>query len=142
MICGVFMSRKKTLTEADRRQKQQASRTHGLYAVRDRGEAAMTNPQRSRLQEIKEQLESAEGIRQMMQERTANAILLVELATSYVADEHKAGIPLDEIKVLKALPAFMNTAHRQIRDLLDVMPADVVESAELARIKEVLDAAE
>ena len=130
------------LTDKAHKQRQEASKKHGVYSVRDRGQEAMTTPQRSRLQEIKEQLETRQGVKDMMQERTSHAVLLVELASAYVAGLHRAGVPLDEIPLLKALPAFMNTAHRQIRDLLDVMPAEMGENAELARIREVLDAAE
>jgi hypothetical protein len=116
--------KKDVMSEAELEQRHQASRKHGAYSFKDNGVRVLDHQGRSRLQEIKEQLETRQGVVDMMQERTANAVMLVELVTSYVAKEHKAGIPLDEIPVFRSLPAFMNSAHRQIKDLLDAMPND------------------
>jgi len=100
----------------------QAALKHGIYRFRDNGSKALDQPDRSRLQEIESQLQSREGVKSMLQERAANSVLLVELATSYIAEQHRAGIPLDEIAVFRALPGFMNSCHRQVKDLLDVIP--------------------
>ena len=38
---------------------------------------------------------------------------------SYVSTEHKAGVPLDDIPLLRALPAFWNSAGRALKVYLD-----------------------
>jgi hypothetical protein len=124
MICGVFMSRKKTLTEADRRQKQQASRTHGVFAVRDRGQEAMTSAQRSRYAELQEQFLTRGGVVDAMRDQAVNSLLLAEIAQSYIVGEHKAGVPLDEIPLLRSIPAFWNSAGRALKSYLDNLPDD------------------
>ena len=129
------------LTEKELKQRQDAAKKHGIYSYRDRGSQALDPQGRSRLQEISEQMRSRQGVEAMLQERASHAVMLVELATAYVAEQHEAGTPLDQIAVFKSLPAFMNSAHRQIRALLDVMPAEIGESAELQRIRKVIDAA-
>ena len=109
-------------TEAEIEQRQQAARKHGAYAFRERGESALNPPQRSRLQELKDQVREREGVLDLLQERAASAVMMVELITSYVAEEHEAGKPLSRIKTLRCLPAFMNTAQRALKDLIGLMP--------------------
>jgi len=111
-------------TEAELEQRQQAAKTHGAYAFERRGEVALNQTGRSRLQELKDQVKDREGVLVLMQERAANAVMMVELITSYIAKEHKEGKPLSRIKTLGSLPAFMNTAQRALKDLLTVLPDD------------------
>ena len=111
-------------TEAEIEQRQIASKTHGAYAFERRGEVALNKPGRSRLQELKDQVQNREGVLALMQERAANAVMMVELITSYVAKEHKEGKQLSRIGALGRLPAFMNTAQRALKDLLAVLPDD------------------
>ena len=111
-------------TEAEIEQRQIASKTHGAYAFERRGEAALNQTGRSRLQELKDQVQDRQGVLGLMQDRAANAVMMVELLTSYIAKEHKAGKPLSRIGALGRLPAFMNTAQRALKDLLVVLPDD------------------
>lgn len=112
------------MSQKELQQRQQAARSHGAYAFRDRGDQALDQPQRSRLEELKEQVQERDGVLQLLQERAANAVMVVEVITSHVAREVKLGVPLSDIPILRALPAFMNTAQRALRDLLTVMPDD------------------
>jgi hypothetical protein len=115
---------KEAMSEAEIDQRQQAARSHGAYAFRDRGDQALEQPQRSRLEELKAQVQEREGVLELMQDRAANAVMIVEVITSHIAKEVKLGIPLSNIPILRALPAFMNTAQRALRDLLSVIPDD------------------
>jgi hypothetical protein len=115
---------KDVMSDAEMEQRQQAARSHGAYAFRDRGEQALEQPQRSRLEELKEQVQERDGVLQLLQERAANAVMVVEVITSHVAREVKLGVQLSDIPVLRALPAFMNTAQRALKDLIDLMPED------------------
>lgn len=110
------------MSEAEIKQRQQATRKHGAYAFQARGEAALDQPQRSRLQELKEQVKDRDGVLELMQERAANSVMVTELVMSHVAREVKQGKALAQIKILRALPAFMNTAQRALKDLIREMP--------------------
>jgi hypothetical protein len=105
-------------------QREQAARKHGAYAYQARGEAALEPTGRTRLVELREQVQSREGVIDIMRQKAADSVLLFELVQSFVAGEVKAGTQLDEIKALKSLPAFMNTMQRALASLLDVMPDD------------------
>jgi hypothetical protein len=97
---------------------------HGAFSFRARGEKALEPAERSRLQELKETVHTRDGALSLMQERAANAIMLVEILTAYAAKEHAAGTPIENIKVLGYLPAYMNTCQRMLKDLLQHMPKD------------------
>ena len=117
-------SKTEGLTDSEIDQRQQAAKSHGAYAFERRGEIALNQTGRSRLQELKDQVQDRQGVLALMQERAANSVMMVELITSYIAKEHKSGKPLSHIKPLGSLPAFMNTAQRALKDLLSVMPDD------------------
>jgi hypothetical protein len=109
-------------TEEEIKQRQEAARTHGAYAFERRGEEALTQPARSRLEELKEQTQTRDGVLEVMKERAANAVMMVELLTSYLAKEVKSGKPLTQISGFASLPAFMNTAQRALKDLATLLP--------------------
>ena len=115
-------SKTEGLTDSEIDQRQQAAKSHGAYAFERRGEIALNQTGRSRLQELKDQVQDRQGVLALMQERAANAVMMVELITSYIAKEHKTGKPLSHIKPLGSLPAFMNTAQRALKDLITYMP--------------------
>ena len=110
------------MSKEEHKQRQQAARKHGAYAFQARGEAALDKPQRSRLQELKDQVQNRDGVLELMQERAANSVMVTELVMSHVAREVKQGKPLAQITILRALPAFMNTAQRALKDLIHEMP--------------------
>jgi hypothetical protein len=109
-------------SEEEIRQRQQAARKHGVYAFRDNGEDALEPTGRTRLAELREQVQSREGVVDLMQQKAADSVLLFELLQSHVAKEAKAGVPLDEIKALKSLPAFLNSMQRALTSLIALMP--------------------
>ena len=118
---------REVMSEAELKQRSEAAMkntTHGAYAFRDRGEAALEASGRTRLSELREIVKEREGLIQIMAEKTADSILLFEIVQSYVAGEVKAGKPLSEIPVLKSLPAFMNSMQRALSALISLMPRD------------------
>jgi hypothetical protein len=129
-----------TLTEAELEQRRNAARKHGVYAVREKGEAALDEQGRSYLAELREHVQDREGVLGLLQERAATAVLLADLLTSYVIEEHKAGVPLEEIKSFNVLPAFQNSAQRALKSLYEAMPKGAPDGSEMAKIKAVVDA--
>jgi hypothetical protein len=121
-------------------QRQQAALKHGAYAFRDRGEQALEPGGRTRLAELREQVQDRQGVIELAQEKCADSVLLFEIVQSYVAGEVKKGTPLVDIPALKVLPAFMNSMQRALATLLATMPKDSAPaSAELERIQKVID---
>jgi hypothetical protein len=127
-------------SEKEIEQRQKAARKHGAYAFLGRGEAALEPVQRSRLQELREQVQTKDGIVEILQDRAANAVMMVEVVTSYIASQIEAGKTLEKIDVLGKLPAFMNSAQRSLKDLIEHLPEqNETYSAELDHIKQVID---
>jgi len=127
-----------TLTDKELQQRQQAARTHGAHALAARGEEALDETGRSALAELREKVQTREGVLELMQERTAIACLIADVVTSYVSKEQQAGVPLTEIPIAKTLPAFYNTAGRLLKDLLAELPKGPQNLPELERIKKVV----
>jgi hypothetical protein len=127
---------KQNMTDEKIEQRRQAPLKHGTYAIRDRGEAGMTNEQRGLYVELQEQLSTPAGVRQAMIEQAAQSLVLYRAATSYVSQQNKKGVPLDQIALLRAIPAFQNSAARQLAQLLAALPDD----ADVLNIQSVLEA--
>lgn len=121
------------MTEDAIRERQEASKVHGAYSYEKRGEAALDKPKRGRLGELKEQVQDRPGILDLIQENAIKAVMMVEIVTSYIANQKMAGVPLEEIGVLRTLPAFMNSAQRALRDLIQLMPdnKDAIDAASI-----------
>ena len=113
------------MTKAALRQRQNASKTHGTYAVRDRGQEAMTPTQRSRFAEIQEQLSDRAGAIEALKEQATHTFMLAQVAQSYCVEQYQAGKPLDRIPLLRNLPAFWNSAGRALKNYLDTLPKDI-----------------
>lgn len=126
-------------TDKDLKQKQQAARTHGVYAFRDRGEAALTEAGKSYLQELREKVTNRDGVLELLRENAVKSFMMAEILTSYVKEETDAGIPLEEIHSIRSLPAFYNTAQRALRDLLQNMPAEPRDNIEMDHIQRIID---
>lgn len=105
-----------------RRQAGRNSKRHGADAFRMRGESALEPSGRTRLAELREQVQHRAGALALFQEKAADSVLLFELVQSYVADEVRAGKPLGEIPALTRLPAFMNSMQRALNILIGLMP--------------------
>ena len=111
-------------TDAEIEQRQEAAKTHGVFAFRDRGPSALEPTQRGKYAELQEQLSTRPGTIEALREQAAQTMLLAQIAQSYVVTEYKAGRSLDSIALLRALPAFWNSANRCLKTYLDVLPND------------------
>jgi urease gamma subunit len=76
------------------------------------------------MQELREQVRDRSGVLDLIQENAAKAVMMVELVTSFVANQKMSGVPLDEIPALRILPSFMNSAQRALKDLISLMPSN------------------
>ena len=110
------------MSQIELQQRRKASRTHGIYALRDRGEEAMTPSQRGAYAELQAQLSTRAGTIEALRDAAANTIMLAQVAQSYCVKQHQAGVPLGDIPLLRALPAFWNSAGRAIKSYLDTLP--------------------
>lgn len=131
-----------SLTDQELEQRKQAARTHGAFAIMAHGEAALTEEQKPLLVELREKVQDREGVLELSRDLAAKSVLIAEILTSYIIEEAKAGVPLEEIAALNKLPAFYNSAQRALKNLLDETPKGKPgNSAELTRIKDIVDAA-
>lgn len=127
------------LSDEQLEQRQQAARTHGAHSFEARGVEALTNEQRPIYTEIREQVQTRDGVLELLKEQTVKAVMMVELLTAYAVESQRAGVPLDDIKTFNRLPAFFNSAHRALKILLDEQTAGKGSSAEMDKIKQVID---
>jgi hypothetical protein len=113
---------------------------HGAYSFRAHGESALSESGRSRLAELREQVQDRTGLLALMEEKAADAVLLFEIVQSYVAGQVKQGVPLGEIPALNRLPAFANSMQRALANLWAIMPNDnAMANEELIKIQKVID---
>jgi hypothetical protein len=116
------------------------ARKHGAYAFRDSGEKALEPEKRSRLMELREQVQDRSTLLDLMQQKAADGVLMFELMQSYVAGEIKRGALLPDIPVLNKLPAFYNSMNRALSTLLANMPENSSPyDAELDHIQQVIN---
>lgn len=97
---------------------------HGAYSFRDNGETALELAGRSRFIELQETVSEKSGAIGILKEHVARCVLMTELVISYVADKRTQNVELDKIAVFKALPAFLNTSTRALKDLIALLPND------------------
>jgi hypothetical protein len=105
-------------------QRQEAAKSHGVYASERRGPAALSIEQRGKYAELHDQLSTRQGAIDALREQATQAMLLALIAQSYVVTQHEAGKSLDDIVLLRSLPAFWNSANRALKTYLDVIPKD------------------
>lgn len=119
----------------------QAGRKHSVYALRDRGEAAMTPDQVQTLRAIEQQLTTPEGIQEALLQRVAMATAIMGTLEAYIGSQVEAGVPLDSITILRSWPSFQNSCVRALMHLRSMMPKQQADSyAEaLERINRVID---
>jgi len=118
---------KEVMSEAELEQRSDAgqrSRIHGTYAIRDRGQEAMTPVQRSKYAELQEQLLTRQGTEDAMRDAAVNTLMLAGVAQSFCIEQHQKGIPLDRIELLSKLPMFWNSANRALKTYLDTLPKE------------------
>jgi hypothetical protein len=125
---------------AQRVKAAQANAKHGAYAFQARGDDALTPTGRSRHSELRELVQSREGIIELLQQRAADAVMVCEMAISYVAKQTQDGHTLADIPVMRTLPVYQNSAVRALHTLAEMMPKDSVPaSAELEKIRRVIE---
>jgi len=119
-------------------------RTHGIYSIQARGEAAMTPDQRQILREIEEQLETPEGVYEALRERVAMSLMVIHVLESYLEEQVMAGATPDNIKIFKSWPAFQNSTVRALTQLIGTMPKPERDTLaeEILRIQELVKNAE
>jgi hypothetical protein len=105
-------------------QQRRAARKHGIRAYEDRGEESLTHPQRSRLAELKDLVQDKQGVVELLKERAARAVLIIEMAEAWVEKEAQEGKTFDEIGVIRRLGTYQETARRALSDLLKALPND------------------
>ena len=113
-----------TVTEKAHEQRRLAARKHGAYGILERGPDAMDTEQRSLYAELREQLGEHAGVLDALKEQAAQSIVIARVAADYVSKQAQSGVPLDEIKLLRVLPAFWNSAARMMGALLAILPAE------------------
>lgn len=100
----------------------QKGRSHGIYAIKARGEAAMTPDQRQTLRDIQESLETPEGVQQALLERVAMSTMIMSVLEDYIKSQVDEGMPLDAITILRSWPAFQNSTVRSLMHLKSMLP--------------------
>jgi hypothetical protein len=108
---------------------------HGVFALRDNGERAMTAEQRKTAGQLKRQLESREGVVDALRDAATQTVILASVAQQYCVDQHQAGRPLDDIALLRSLPAFWNSAGRALKTYLDSLPKDSPDAIDLDELR-------
>lgn len=111
------------LSQAEREQRRRASWRHGLASAFAGGradEAALTDPQRSRLAELRQQLAEPDGARDILQDRVARIVLLCEWGESYLRDiaEQRGGAAAFEAKMLQRYVSVLESARRHLELLI------------------------
>lgn len=113
---------------------------HGVYSIRDQGEAALEAPDRSLLMELEEQLATREGIDALLRRRAALAVVMVTKVEQYAQAQIEEGVPLQDIVILGRWPAFQNAAGRALKAAKDTLPKNGGNryGAELEHIEKVM----
>ena len=115
--------------------------THGVYSYQEHGElpeARKTSALVSRVDQIRDHLRTRDGLELEQEQVTERALVALDLALSWVQKQREQGKPLADIRVYKMVPALLNTAGRQIRQLFDIKGelgknADVLDYEELVK---------
>jgi hypothetical protein len=111
-------------TEAEIEQRQTAAKTHGVFSFRDRGPSALEPEQRGKYAELQDQLSTRQGSIDALREQAIQTMLLAQIAQSYCVTQYKSGACLDDIALLRSLPAFWNSANRCLKTYLDILPKE------------------
>ena len=75
--------------------------------------------------EIAEELRIPELVEEHERQRVARGLVILQTLEAYIAEQVKAGMPLDEMAILKRWPAFQNATMRglkQVRSRMDGKP--------------------
>jgi hypothetical protein len=111
----------RTLSENELQQRRDAPRQHGLRSefAASGDESALTDPQRSRLAELRADLATPDGVQQAMIERAARMVLIAEWGEAWLHDKAKrdGAISAFESKMLQRFFTAQAEARRALESL-------------------------
>jgi len=116
--------------------------THGVFSYRERGElpeARKTPALVSRVDEVRLNVATAEGLEREQEKLAEKALVCLDLALSWVKTQRDGGQALDKISVFRMIPALLNSAGRALAQSLDMKEklgkfgADVIDYEELVK---------
>ena len=106
------------LSQAEREQRRRAPWRHGLRSeFAETGDGAtLTDPQRSRLAELRAELATPGGTHDILRDRAARIVLLCEWGESYLRDiaEQKGGAAAFEARMLQRYVSVLESARRHL----------------------------
>lgn len=111
---------------------------HGVYTYeRNRKLPASRQTPRNlaRVDEIRANVQTLAGLTEEQERLTETALVAVDLAISWVNERRRAGVALQNIKIFGSIPALINSAGRQIKQL------EAMHAKALAGDSAILDAA-
>ena len=111
---------KREVTAKQLAQRRKASRKHAAYALERRGESSLEPVQRTRLQELKEQLATDPGRLEYRRELAAFLALIVELGGASIREIADRGGNVWESSPISRLGIYLNSLIR----LLDGWPKE------------------
>jgi hypothetical protein len=97
--------------------------THGVYSYQERGElpeARKTPAIVSRVDEIRRNVATADGLEREQEKLAEKALVALDLALSWVKTQKDAGHSLDGIKVFRMIPALLNSAGRALSQSMEM----------------------
>jgi len=96
---------------------------HGVYSYERTGElpeARRTPALLSRVDEIRHNVATADGIEREQEKLAEKALVALDLALSWVKKRRDDGDSLDKINVFRMIPALLNSAGRALSQSMDM----------------------
>jgi hypothetical protein len=128
-------SREYEITQKVVAQRQQASRSHGIFAFRKRGEDALNPSQVDRLADLRALLQNEPGRTELRCELTARMAMICHLGFVHLERQAEAGNEIWEGGVIHRLATYVSETRR----LLDSFDQDVLENTAADIIRQTLD---
>ena len=116
-------------------QRQQASRSHGIFAFQKRGEDALEPSQIDRLNDLRLLLQNEPGRTELRCELTARMALICYLGFAHLESQAEAGCDIWEGGIIHRLSTYVAETRR----LLDSFEQDVPENTAAELIRRALD---
>jgi hypothetical protein len=110
----------------------QKSRSHGVYALRDRGPESLEPAQRSRYQELREMVKSQPGREEFREELLATVMMIVDLGVGELRQASELGQGIWTTPIIKSLASYVNSAAR----LIDSFPINDMKSVRMTQVIE------
>jgi len=103
---------------------------HGAYSFQAKGEKALTEPNKSRYIELKQQFESQPGREEYRKELAAFIAMMLELGFSDIRTRAEAGRPIWDTPPVARMGSYLNTLVR----LMDSWPKDKPQHASIIEL--------